>query len=49
MGSTHHEPIAIDPEALNEANAFWNHFTTAIKFGIGAVFVLLSLMAVFVA
>jgi hypothetical protein len=43
----HSAPVEVDAHELERARAFWNNFTKLVKFGIGAVVVLLILMALF--
>jgi len=46
---THHEPVEIDPHALNEARGLWNNFTKMTTIGVVAAIIVLALMAIFVA
>lgn len=39
--------VEVDPQALAEAKAFWHRFTSAATYGVVAVAILLSLMAIF--
>ncbi len=49
MGSAPHQPVDVDPQALEKARHFWDMFTHFIKYGVIAVMALLALMAIFVA
>ena len=46
MGS-HHEPVDIDPQALNEARGLWNNFTKMTTIGVVVAAATLALMALF--
>ena len=47
MGSHQHQPVDVDPQALQHAKAFWGNFTEATKWGIIFIVVLLLGMAFF--
>jgi hypothetical protein len=47
MGSHEHQPVDVDPQALEHARGMWAGFTTMTKYGVIAVIAVLILMAVF--
>lgn len=42
-----HTPVAVDPEALKQAQGIWHNFTGMIKYGVIANIILLLAMAFF--
>ena len=47
--ATHHEPVDVDPQTLENSRNLWNGFTTMTKYGVIAVIVLMLGLYFFVA
>jgi hypothetical protein len=41
----HHQPVSIDPQELQRAQAIWHNFTNLIKWSAVAIAITLILMA----